>query len=227
MDRCNIPPNQLAFCINEFVEDVNLPDHLKISGSKLRNDAQFTREKKLSNQKGLSITGLGLDGKDDHQNLETRKITNKRRRTVMTTKSNITVVETPSEDYLGHYSIDSKSGICTLNGLIIFLDKRRISYRKSLKTVNSDGTGTQTGWENGTIALLEENLKRPLQWLICFIHHMERPWLRLFLKIDGASLSKDSFKGPIGQLVTGSLEETDVVSFAIIPCHDVSISNTN
>ena len=94
-------------------------------------------------------------------------------------------------------------------------------YRATLELVNVDGTVGNTGHESGLLALLEEDLGRPVQWSVCILHHLERPWIRLFLSLDGRSLSKDTFEGPIGKKITQDVHELPVANFKKMEVHQV------
>ena len=223
MDRCGISANKAALIINEFIADMDLPQDLCVSANKLRNDAEKQRAAHIENQKGKVVIGLGIDGKEDKATLVNIKMRNNKTRTIKTSVKNVTVVETPNQEYLGHFNTESNSGLEAKNGLDTFLSNRKISYKDSLVEMNSDGTPSNTGCDNGIIALVEEDIERPVQWAICFCHHLERPWLHLFLIIDGKTLGPESFSGPIGRKMAGEIHEVPVADFAPIPCDDVSI----
>ena len=49
---------------------------------------------------------------------------------------------------------------------------------ESIHGVVCDGTNNNTGKSNGIIRKLEENLGRPLHWLVCLLHCNELPFRR-------------------------------------------------
>ena len=67
---------------------------------------------------------------------------------------------------------------------------------------------------------LEEELGHPLQWSICFLHHLDRPWLHLLLALDGQSLGPESFSGPIGQKITSEVHLLPVANVTPIVTDD-------
>ena len=71
-----------------------------------------------------------------------------------------------------------------------------------------------TGWKSGTITELEELLGYPLQRLICFIHHAELPFGKVFVHYDGPTTGPSSFSGPIGQVITSDVWKLPVVEFS-------------
>ena len=75
-----------------------------------------------------------------------------------------------------------------------------------------------TGCNNGAIRCMEEILSRPLQWAICLLHLNELPLRHIFLRLDGTTKSPDSFSGPIGSQLGGSVSDWQVQSnFQRIP----------
>ena len=77
----------------------------------------------------------------------------------------------------------------------------------------SDGCNKMTGWKNGVWANLERLVGHPLQRVICFHHHAERPFASLFEHYDGPTTGPRSFKGPIGQSITKDVWVQEVRDF--------------
>ena len=96
----------------------------------------------------------------------------------------------------------------------------KIFYREtkliSLKAVLKDGCAKMTGWKNGTCAILEEELTIRLQRIVCFLHHLELPFGKLFEFHDGPTTGPESFKGPIGKLIMTDIWKLPIVNFASI-----------
>ena len=53
--------------------------------------------------------------------------------------------------------------------------------------IGCDGTNVNSGVKGGVIRLLELELGRPLQWLICLLHANELPLRHLLQKLDGVT----------------------------------------
>ena len=70
-----------------------------------------------------------------------------------------------------------------------------------------------TGCWSGCIARLEEMLGKPLQWAICLLHCIELPLRHVFKTLDGVTKSPDTFSGPIGKCLNGSVSDWEVVNF--------------
>lgn len=65
--------------------------------------------------------------------------------------------------------------------------------------IGCDGTNVNTGKYGGIIRLLEKNLQRPLQWVICLLHMNELPLRHLFFHIDGATSGPKTYTGQLGK----------------------------
>ncbi|CAH0562822.1 unnamed protein product [Brassicogethes aeneus] len=70
-----------------------------------------------------------------------------------------------------------------------------------LKEPGCDGTNVNTGWKGGIIRLIENDIKRPLQWCICLLHANELPLRHLLQSLDGDTKGPYSFLAPIGALL--------------------------
>ena len=102
------------------------------------------------------MTGLGFDGQID-KTMTKRVLSdgddaNSNREKKL---ENITLVSQPEVKYLGHTTPDSGCGEDITKSVVNFLEKRKINYYRCLNLVQSDGTGTSTGWENGALEQLE------------------------------------------------------------------------
>jgi hypothetical protein len=65
--------------------------------------------------------------------------------------------------------------------------------------VGCDGTAVNTGINAGVIRLMEQTLRKPLQWLICLLHANELPLRHLIQSLDGRTSGPQGFTGPIGK----------------------------
>lgn len=70
---------------------------------------------------------------------------------------------------------------------------------ENLNSVGCDGTNVNTGHNGGVIKLLEDHLDRPLQWLVCLLHHVELLLRHMMEDVDGATNGPRAYKGPIGK----------------------------
>ena len=84
-----------------------------------------------------------------------------------------------------------------------------------LSVVGCDGTIANTGSRGGVIRLLEEELGRPLQWLVCLLHGNELQLLHLFKHLDGATTGPRGYSGIIGKQLQ-NCENLSLVSYLSI-----------
>ena len=84
-----------------------------------------------------------------------------------------------------------------------------------LAAVASDGRNINTGRIGGTIRLSEEDLQRPLQWLVCLLHANELPLRHLLTHLDGIISGPKSFSGSIGKQLA-SCQNLPTVAFSAI-----------
>ena len=225
IDRFQIPPNQAAHLINAFQVDTGCGVEKLLDPHKLKRDREIVRSDKLESQRGKVVTGLGIDGRKD-QTLLREIVTDEDGikvfgRNVKKKIDNVSVISTPDGIFIGHFVPESGSGCHNREALCDLLDRRGIDFRLSLVLLNLDGTSTNTGGDLGLAAQLEEEFERALQWAICFLHHLDRPWLHLLLALDGRSLGPESFSGPIGQIITSAVHLLPVVKFQPIPVDEV------
>ena len=229
LDRFKIPPNQATCLLNAFQIDVGFVgtsnEERLLDPNKLVRDREKVRKEKLEEQMGKVVSGLGIDGRKD-QTLTQEVLKNQEgdqifARNVKKKTDNISVLSTPGNEFIGHFVPESGTGRHNKDALIEFLEHRGIIFRLTLEFLNVDGTPTNTGHTEGLIAQLEEELGRPLQWSVCFLHHLDRPWLHLLLKLDGRSLGPEAFSGPIGKLITTDVHLLPVIKYEPIPVAEV------
>ena len=229
LDRFQLPPHQAAQLINAFQVDTGqvregFRDRL-IDPHKLERDRERVRKEKIEQQRGKVVTGLGIDGRKD-KTLTKETIADDVGakvlvRCVKKKTDNVSVISSPDLEFIGHFIPESGSGSHNKDSLCELLDQRGVIFRPTLQVVNLDGTSTNTGPEEGMAAHIEEELGRALQRSICFLHHLDRPFLHLLLSLDGRSLGPESFSGPIGKLITSEVHLLPVVKFEAIPVEEV------
>ena len=112
--------------------------------------------------------------------------------------------------YCGHLTPQSQNANSITQNIIEYFDY------SCLKAVGCDGTAVNTGIKGGIIALLEKDLGKLLQWIICVLHCIELPLSHLFRSIDGTISGPNAFSGPIGQLIS-NCEHQKVYDFEPIP----------
>lgn len=152
------------------------------------------------------IIGLFFDGRKN-QTLIYESTANKRRRIL---EEHISLVSEPGSQYIGHVVPKNGTASSIKTSIILFL--RQNFDLNSLIAVGSDGTVVNTGAKNGIIHLLDKELNRPLQCLICLFHLNELPLRHLIKEIDGETSCPCGHKGPIGEKLE-SCETLPTVKF--------------
>lgn len=141
------------------------------------------------------IQGLYFDGRKDNT-LKIDKVNNKCfRRTAK--EEHFSIIQEPGSIYVGHVSPTTGTSKDIASALLDFLKESNFLLDE-LDVIGCDGTVTNTGWKTGVIRTIEEEIKRPLQWLICLLHLNELPFRHLFQTLDGETTGPKSFSGPIG-----------------------------
>ena len=116
-------------------------------------------------------------------------------------EEHITLVSEPNSIYCGHLTPRSQTAKSITQNIIEYFDYQNFDY-SCLKAVGCDGTAVNTGVKGGIIALLEKDLGKPLQWIICLLHCIELPLRHLFRSIDETTSGPNAFSGPIGQFIS-------------------------
>ena len=76
-----------------------------------------------------------------------------------------------------------------------------------------DGTSNNTGWKEGSMAHIENELGWPCQQILCLLHHCELPLRKLFEVVDGQTTGPNTFCGPIGKMISANVWEEALVEF--------------
>ncbi|GBN96906.1 hypothetical protein AVEN_76274-1, partial [Araneus ventricosus] len=68
--------------------------------------------------------------------------------------------------------------------------------------VGCNVTIVNTGYNGGVIYLLEREMARPLQWVVCQLHSNEHPPRRLIERLGGSTTGPQGFSGSIGKILS-------------------------
>src|SRR6218665_321324 len=116
--------------------------------------------------------------------------------------------------YLGHVTPKGSSAECLKSSNVEYLSENHTSAEKLL-AVGCDGTNVNTGRVGGVIMLLEHELRKPQQWLICMPLGNELPLPYLLQSLDGTTAGPHSFSGPLGKRLS-TCEQLPVTYFVKI-----------
>ena len=100
--------------------------------------------------------------------------------------------------------------------IINYFSTSNISVDK-LVAIGCDGTNVNTGQNNGVIRLIEVELGKPMQWLVCQLHGNELPLRHLLQHLDGPTTGPRAFSGPIGKALA-TCQLMPVTAFEKIDC---------
>ena len=106
-------------------------------------------------------------------------------------EDHITILKEPESIYLGHLTATSGTGQQIATEILRFLGTKNFDVNE-LNGIGCDGTVINTGNKNGAIACLEQQLKKPLQWLIRHLHSNELPLRHLIVNIVKQTLDKEN-----------------------------------
>lgn len=181
-----------------------------IDKNKIRRELE--KKRKLTKpicDKERRIEGLYFDGRKD----QTMVISEGRR--VIRQEEHIALIEEPESKYFDHLTIEgSGTSANIVKNMISCLNAKSISPN-SIKAIGCDGTNVNTGWKGGVIRLMEKQIGKPIQWLICLLHANELPLRHLLHALDGKTTGPHSLSGPIGSLLA-TCESRPVKKFLAI-----------
>lgn len=193
-----------------------------IDRSKIRRERLKYREmlREETSSSRTDLLGIYFDGRKD-KTLSYEIVDGTAHRRVIV-EEHVSLVQEPGSNYIGHITPGSGSASSIQTAIVSFLQTNNIDIQHLL-AVGCDGTAVNTGKKGGVIRLLEEHIKRPLQYFVCLLHANELPLRHLFEHIDGKTSGPRSFTGPIGCLLQ-KCETLPIVSYEPISCDFPSVT---
>lgn len=140
-------------------------------------------------------------------------------------EEHISLIEEPNSNFLGHITPPSGSARDIASTILSFF-KDNGTDMSAVVAVGCDGTAVNTGFKGGVVRLLEENMKKPLQWIVCLLHCNELPLRHLINNIDGKTTGPASFKGPIGSKLN-ECEKLPIVEFEQIQGEELVVTTSD
>ena len=178
----------------------------------LERARHFKRAAEMEKPRTERIRAISFDGRQD-KTLGDVSGPSKRKR--MRREDHESIVAWPGKVFIGHFKPSDQSGKSIAKGVY-----ERTTEKHSLEDLEIEGgdnTNPVTGWRKGAFRHLELILERPLQRNPCFIHMCELPARALLAFYDGPTTGPTSWSGPIGKVITGSIDELPVVNFEPVP----------
>lgn len=179
VERCKLSNRDACIIANALLKDMKLlTPQTVIDPAKIQRQRQYWREQETVKHAvdNTNLKCIGFDGKQD-----TTVIQESNRR-ISVKQEHYVVVSFPGNVYIDH-AVPQTSKAADVAQEIFSIIKQTKSD-KTLQGVLCDGTNNNTGKSNGIIRKLEQQLSRPLQWLICLLHTNELPFRRYFSTVD-------------------------------------------
>lgn len=215
-ERYQLSDRAAAAIANSVLQDVGLISEtnksMVIDRSKLRRERDKCREEIREEEKVNTqfVDAVYFDGRKDATQVVRYGPNEKPYRSVQL-EEHYSVVGEPGEYYLTHLTPINGKGRTIAEDIYKALKDTELEHNLSI--VGTDGTASMTGKYNGSIRALEELFNRPLQWVVCLLHANELPLRHVFTKLDGTTNSPDTFTGPIGKNLNGTVSDWPVVAF--------------
>ena len=223
-ERTGVSDRSAAMLASAILEDVQI---IKPSSSDAIIDRRkISRQRKNARAEHLKVAaeviesnssiGLYFDGKKDETLTAVTKgpIASSK----LSSEEHVTIILEPNSVYKCH--VTPKSGSAK-NLASAILDDMGTSM-DTIRVIGSDGTNVNVGRKGGVIVLMEEKLKRTLQWCICLLHMNELPLRALVKSLDGDTTGPKSFTGPLGKLLMQA-DTMPIVKFDPIPSEPLSV----
>lgn len=219
-DRTGVSDRVAAAIASAVLKDVGIIseenktkviDRMKIRRARASNRKRAVAAS-VNNQVGAN-KGLFFDGRKDKTIAKEKKGNKFYKKTIV--EEHISLVGEPGSFFLAHVAPASGTGESIKDSIVEYFNNNGDLNLNGITAIGCDGTATNTGAKKGVIALLEKNLQKPLQWLICLFHCNELPLRHLFCALDGKTKGPNEFGGVIGKLLE-NCHELLVVTYSPI-----------
>lgn len=215
-DRFGTSDREAASIISATMKDLGLvnesDNNLVVDRNKVRRARAKERKDKLYKEID-KVVGLYFDGRKDHTLVRVEK--NGYSKNVKTIEEHITLIAEPGNRFIDHVAPPNGTSKIITKEILNFIDEHKISI-DYISAIGCDGTNCNTGWKNGIIRSIEDNINKPLQWIICLLHANELPFRRLFMHLDGATSGPNTYTGLIGKSLKYSTN-FKTINFKTIP----------
>lgn len=225
-DRTGVSDRAAALIATSVLQDTGKidadDDSAVIDKNKIRRARKRIRSEHQETAKVSStLQGLFFDGRKD-QTLSQEDVGGRlHKRTV--TEEHIVLIQEPDSHYVGHFTPPTGSAKCIATGIVEFLESNEIET-KDIVAIGSDGTVVNTGQKGGAIRILELQLQKPLQWIICLLHANELPLRHLIRELDGRTSGPEGLTGPIGKQLV-NCDKLPVVKFNSITSPEILVGD--
>jgi hypothetical protein len=221
LDRCKISNRDACLVVNAVLKDLNLLSaETAIDPAKLRRQRSFWREKQVSKHAAevQEVTCIGFDGKQDVTFVGKSGV----RRRIK--EEHYVILSFPNNYYIDHVVPETGKAVDVAKEILsVITDTNSAS---SLQAVVCDGTVNNTGKTSGVIRRIEEDIGRPLQWLVCLLHANELPLRKYISATDGGfTTGPSSSTGAIMSALDFDPKDLPIVKFKAIAGKVVEVSD--
>ena len=128
------------------------------------------------------------------------------------------VFYSPSGDHhAGFFTPENGTGKALAEGLYKFCADRKLNF-SNLKAVVTDGTTKMTGHNSGAHMFFEKLVGRPLQRIVCYLHHLEKLFEHVFNYYGGLTTGPCSLTPYWNSLIVGDIHENEInKDFKVMP----------
>ena len=191
--------------------------------SKVHRLKKKFRLNQINQFEGRSVTAIGFDERVDKTKKEAGTGVKGSKRFEDKKEEHCVLILWPGQDladefeqFAGHVVPNGGKAPVLAKAIYDFLVLRKIDIR-TMHSLISDGCLKMVGWKTGVHASLEKLSGRPFQRIICFFHHLELSFQKIFVLYDGPTASPDDWTGPIGKLIKKDVHKQIVTTFVVLP----------
>ena len=151
------------------------------------------------------IQGIGVDERGDHTIFGGGDVHKEEHCSVITYHGDVEIT-------VGYFVPENGTGVALANGLFLFCEERQFDL-SSLWFLISDGCNKMKGWKSGFHAEFEKLVQKALVRIICFFHHFEKTFGKVFSVCGGQTTGPSTLTADWQQLIGGDIHKREIVNF--------------
>lgn len=226
-DRYGLSHTATAAVVSSTLQDIGLLNstnkELVVDRCKIKRARQSLR-KKLKYPQKKTVSALFFDGRKDQTLIFEKQGSISKKKIIV--EEHVSLIGQPDGRYLGKYLFSKlfyftiyfcnlfttyvghvvvSSGKAQIIKTAILTQLAEQNTSSNFLAVGCDGTVCNTETNSGIIRLMEEHLKRPIQWIVCLLHFNELPLRHFIQHLDGKTTGPHTYSGDIGKLLKNSV----------------------
>ena len=212
-----VKPRGIMAILNSVIIGLKLNDEM-FSLSKIKKRIKELYDEKIDDHDDEldHLTYIGYDEREDVTLFPNCKVNREPHMTMVDINGN----------YLSHAAlypkydprtkkVVTKGAINYSSELLKILDET--DSRDSLLALASDGTNANTGATGGANRYVEVKLERPLLYVVCVFHGVEKTFQSYFLHLENVASTGPFYNGPHGKLLKDGVALEPIVQFEKVP----------